>query len=129
MKRLRLRTLEDLKPLIKLGKYRIGSHAIRHARCEGFSEQDMIGTLLYGKELLRYKEDQRLLVLGHIQVSETVKIPLHVVAEYATPKRVDIVTAFIPKDEHRVISRTRLAEMLRYDKHVVQSRMVGSAFS
>lgn len=129
MNRLRIRTLKDLQPLVKTGKYRLGSHAVKHARAEGFNEKDMVYALLHGKELLRYQEEQRLLVLGYMHISPEVKLPLHVIVEYATPRRVDIVTAFIPKDPHRVISRTRLAEMLRYDKHTVQSRIVGTALS
>jgi len=129
MKRLRLRTLKELQPLIKVGKYRLGTHAKKHARAEGFSEKDIVYALLHGKELLRYQEDERLLVLGYMHISPEVTIPLHVIVEYATPRRVDIVTAFIPKDPNRVISRTRLAELLRYDKHKVESSMVGNAFS
>lgn len=129
MKKIRYRTLEDLRPLIRVGKYRLGPHATQHAKCEGFTEKDMIGTLLYGRELMRYHEDERLLVLGYIQLKSDIQIPLHVVIEYSTPRRVDIVTAFIPKDAHRVISRTRLAEMLRYDQHKPRSQIVGQALS
>ena len=127
MKRPKVRTLQDLRPIIKQGNYRIGPHAIRHASCEGFTEKDIIGTLLYGKELLRYREDERLLALGYIHVSSEVRIPLHVVLEYAKPRWVDVVTAFIPRDAHRVVSRTRLAEMLRYDKHAPVVQIVGNA--
>ena len=125
MKRLKTRTLKDLQPLIKEGNYRIGPHAVKHAHCEGFTERDIYAALLYGKELVRYKEDQRLLVLGYIHVSPQVKIPLHVVAEYKQFRQVDVVTAFIPKEAHRVVSRERLAEILRYDRHKVKARVVG----
>lgn len=115
-RRPRVRTLAELRPLVREGRYRIGPHAARHAACEGFTERDIVGTVLYGRELLRYVEDQRLLVLGHIQLSPEVRIPLHVVLEYTRPRQVDVVTAFIPDDAHRVVSRARLAEMLRYDR-------------
>lgn len=115
-KRLRVRTLDDLRPLVAEGKYRVGPHAWQHAACEGFVEKDMVAAALFGQELLRYVEDERLLALGFIYMSASVKIPLHVVLEYAKPRWVDIVTAYIPQNAHRPTSRARLAERLRYDK-------------
>lgn len=114
--RLRVRTLEDLQPLVQDGRYRIGPHALRHAACEGFAEKDMVAAALYGQELVRYLEDERLLALGYIYPSPAVKIPLHVVLEYARPRWVDIVTAYIPVKAYSAVSRTRLAEILRYDQ-------------
>jgi len=119
------RTLSDLRPLVKQGLYRIGNHAAKHAACEGFTESDIVQTVLYGRELMRYWEDERLLVLGYLPVSASVKIPLHVVVEYSGQRRVDVVTAFIPHDPHRVPSRARLAEVLRYDRDQPESRLVG----
>jgi len=111
----RRRVLEDLKPLVREGKYRIARHAVRHAAAEGFTEVDIVATILHGRELVRYLEDERLLVLGWLPVSAEVKLPLHVVLEFSKPRFVDVVTAFIPRDPHRAPSRTRLAEVLRYD--------------
>ena len=122
----RVRTLQDLKPHMREGRYRIGPHATKHAACEGFTERDIVATVLYGRELLRYSQDERLLVLGWISPSPTVKIPLHVVLEYAKPRWVDVVTAFIPNEAHRVVSRARLAEMLRYDREDRTMRQIGS---
>ncbi len=119
------RTLGDLRPLVKQGRYRIGSHAAKHAACEGFTEVDIVQTVLHGRELMRYLEDQRLLVLGYLPVSAAVRIPLHVVLEYRAHRWVDVVTAFIPDDPHRVPSRARIAEALRYDGHEPRSRVVG----
>ena len=115
-KRLRTRTLPDLQPLVQEGRYRVGPHAFRHASCEGFAEKDIIAAALYGRELVRYLQDERLLALGYICPSPEVRIPLHVVLEYSRPRWVDIVTAYIPDQAHRAISRARLAELLRYDK-------------
>lgn len=123
----RVRTLQELKPLLQEGKYRIAPHAQRHAACEGFNEGDMLGAALYGRELLRYLHDERLLVLGYIHPSPMVEIPLHVVLEYSKPRWVDIVTAFIPEHAHRAVSRARLAEMLRYDREKPYKRFVGNA--
>lgn len=126
-KRPKVRTLEELRPLIREGRYRVGSHAVRHANCEGFTERDMVSAILYGRELLRYWQDQRLLALGYIRPSADIQIPLHVVIEYKKTRWIDIVTAFIPEEAHRVVSRGRLAEMLRHDRHEVKSRFVGPA--
>jgi hypothetical protein len=82
---------------------------------EGFTERDVVMTLLHGRELARYLDDRRLLVLGWLPVSRAVRLPLHVVAEYGRPRWVDVVTAFIPTDPHRVVSRRRLAELVRPD--------------
>lgn len=123
----RRRTLADLQPLVRQGHYRIGSHAVRHATCEGFTEHDIVATMLLGRELMRYWQDERLLVLGYLPVSATVRLPLHVVLEYSKPRWVDVVTAFIPAEPHRVISRARIAEALRYDRqHPVPSKVVPS---
>lgn len=119
------RSLADLKPLVRQGHYRIARHAVRHASCEGFTERDIVATVLFGRELMRYLLDERLLVLGWVPVSAEVKIPLHVVLEYRKQRWVDVVTAFIPEDPHRVISRVRLAESLRYDGHEPEVRLVG----
>ena len=114
---LRKRELAELRPLVRDGRYRIGPHAVAHAACEGFTERDIVATILHGHELMRYPQDERLLVLGWVPVSRDVKIPLHVVVEYAKPRWVDVVTAFIPDRPHRVVSRARLAEVLRRDVH------------
>lgn len=119
-------TLVDLRPLLLEGSYRIAEHARQHAQCEGFTEHDIIQVSLNGHELMRYPHDKRLLVLGYIEVSASVTIPLHVVLEYGSKPWVDVVTAFIPKHPHRVISRTRLAEVLRHDRHVVMRKASGA---
>ena len=108
-----VRSLEELRPFVRDGRYRLGPHATRHAIAEGFTERDVVMTLLHGRELARYLDDRRLLVLGWLPAGRQVRLPLHVVAEYGRPRWVDVVTAFIPRDPHRVVSRRRLAQMLR----------------
>jgi len=113
----RRRTLDDLRPLVRSGQYRLGPHATRHAACEGFTERDVVDVVLTGRELVRYLHDERLLVLGYLVIGRVVRIPLHVVLEYRRSRWVDVVTAFIPADPHRPVSRRRLAEILRHDRH------------
>jgi hypothetical protein len=103
------RRLEDLQELIWCGRYSVKPHAAQHARAEGFTESDIVETLLNGRELAVYPQDQRILVLGYIRVSSQLKIPLHVVVDYSPYRWVDVVTAFIPDQPYRVISRERVA--------------------
>lgn len=124
-RRPRRRCLDDLRPLIRNGRYRIGRHAARHAAAEGFTERDIVATVLHGRELMRYLADERMLVLGWLPVSRQVRLPLHVVLEFSRPRWVDVVTAFIPDDPHRVVSRRRLAEALRWDAHEPRHELVG----
>jgi hypothetical protein len=119
------RTLEELRPHVRDGRYRLGPHAVRHAASEGFEERDVVMALLHGRELARYLDDQRLLVLGWVPVSPSVRVPLHVVAGYGRPRWVDVVTAFVPRDPHRVVSRRRLAELLRHDRDAPVVRRIG----
>ncbi len=112
---MKLRRLADLVPYVREGRYRIGPHVARHMRAEGFTELDVVRAVEYGRELAVYPEDARMLVLGYIVVSPRLKLPLHVVLEYRKPRFVDIVTAFIPREPHRVYSRARLALLVRFD--------------
>ncbi len=109
------RRLAELVPLVREGRYRLGPHVARHMRAEGFTELDVVRAIEYGRELAVYPEDARMLVLGYIVVSPRLKLPLHVVLEYARPRFLDVVTAFIPNEPHRVYSRARLAALLRFD--------------
>jgi len=120
------RSLAELRPHVRDGRYRLGPHVTRHALAEGFTEQDVVMTLLHGRELARYLEDHRLLVLGWLPAGRDVRLPLHVVAEYGRPRWVDVVTAFIPSDPHRIVSRLRLAELLRPDPQGATVRRAGA---
>jgi hypothetical protein len=111
----KLRRLEDLLPHLKEGRYRLGPHVAKHMLQEGFTELDVLKALEWGRELAIYPEDGRMLVLGYMVFPPRLRLPLHVVLDYTPPRRVDIVTAFIPKKPHQVYSRSRLAALLRFD--------------
>jgi hypothetical protein len=121
----KLRRLSDLLPLIREGRYRLGSHAARHMLQEGFTELDILRALEWGRELCIYPEDGRMLVLGYMVFPPRLKLPLHVVLDYTPPRQVDIVTAFIPKEPYRVYSRARLAVLLRHDRALEEVRWTG----
>lgn len=111
----KIRRLHSLLEHIETGRYRIGPHAVRHMLQEGFLERDVLTALRWGRELAVYPEDARMLVLGYMVFAGRLKLPLHVVLDYAKPRWVDIVTAFIPERPHHVYSRARLAALLRFD--------------
>lgn len=111
----KLRRLPDLLPHLREGRYRLGPHVAKHMLQEGFTELDVLKALEWGRELAIYPEDGRMLVLGYMVFPPRLRLPLHVVLDYTPPRRVDIVTAFIPKEPHRVYSRSRLAALLRFD--------------
>jgi len=114
-KRPRIRRLEELLPYIREGRYRIGPHVAKHMLQEGFIEHDVLQAVEWGREMAVYPDDQRMLVLGYMVFPPQLKLPLHVVLEYREHRRVDVVTAFIPKKPHQVYSRARIAAILRYD--------------
>ena len=121
----KLRRLTDILPLLKEGRYRLGPHVAKHMLQEGFTELDVLKALEWGRERCIYPEDGRMLGLGYMVFPPRLKLPLHVVLDYTPPRRVDIVTAFIPKDPHRVYSRARLAALLRRDRALEEVRWTG----
>lgn len=121
----KLRRLEDLLIHIREGRYRLGPHVAKHMLQEGFTEEDVLRALEWGRELAIYPEDQRMLVLGYMVFPPRLRLPLHVVLDYTTPRYVTLVTAFIPKDPYRVYSRRRLAVLLRFDGALEEVRYTG----
>lgn len=115
----------QLRDAVYDSRYRICDHAIQHARAEGFLEHDILEVLLSGRVRAVYTEDSRWLVCGYFE-AHGVRLPLHIVVEHFRDGQVDIVTAFVPKQPHHIISRARLALMLRYDEQQVRSRTAPS---
>src|SRR4030067_2104354 len=90
--------LEDIKRLIKCGKYRIRIHAIRHMIEEGFNEEDIIETVTGRSKILEdYSDEFRCLIWGRFHFTDRTTSPLHIVCEYPRNSLVDIVTAYIPQ--------------------------------
>ena len=110
-----------LRDAVYDGRYHLCPHAISHARAEGFLEHDVLNVLLTGRVRAVYTQERRWLVCGYFEACG-VALPLHVVAEPHRDGHVDIVTAFVPKHPHHIISRARLAVMLRYDDEHVRAR-------
>lgn len=110
-----------LRDAVYDSRYHICPHAIQHARAEGFLEHDIMHVLLAGRVRAVYPDDHRWLVCGYFE-AHRVRLPLHVVVQHYRDGHVDIVTAFVPKHPHHIISRARLAVMLRYDEERVRLR-------
>lgn len=103
-----------LRDLVYDGHYHVCPHAVGHARAEGFLEPDIVNVLVSGRVRAVYPQDGRFLVCGFFE-SGGIRLPLHVVAQ-VYQGGLDVVTAFIPKHPHHIISRARLAVLLRWDE-------------
>ena len=57
--------LEEIQRKVKAGQYAVRHHAVIHAVKEGFTEADMIYTVLHGKIIEEYPERDRCLVHCH----------------------------------------------------------------
>lgn len=109
-----------LREAVLSGDFAIKAHAREHARGEGFLEHDVLGVLMSGRVRAVYVHENRWLVAGYFH-SVGVKLPLHVVVE-PHDEGFDVVTAFVPRQPHEILSRRRLAVMLRYDREEVAGR-------
>ncbi|PNY82826.1 DUF4258 domain-containing protein [Deinococcus koreensis] len=113
-----------LRAAVYDGAYHLCPHAIGHARAEGFLEHDILNVLLSGRVRAVYPDDHRWLVCGQFEACG-VSLPLHVVVQHFRSGvgggHIDIVTAFVPRHPHHVISRARLAVMLRYDDEQIRT--------
>ena len=117
------RAHQKLRDLVFDARYDVRPHAIGHARAEGFLEHDIVAVLVSGRVRAVYPQDRRLLVCGYFE-AHGYTLPLHVVVELGEQNDwLDVVTAFVPKHPHHVVSRARLALMLRWDQEQVRSRV------
>ncbi|MCC6545476.1 MAG: DUF4258 domain-containing protein [Nitrospirae bacterium] len=90
--------LESITERVKAGKYRLRIHAVRHMIEEGFSEGNIIQSIIGGGDIIEnYTDDHRCLIFGNFHFSETTISPLHVICDYSMSDFVDIVTAYIPQ--------------------------------
>jgi hypothetical protein len=90
--------VEIIRNRVRTGNYLIKSHAVVHALKEGFERKHMVEAVLEGSIIEEYPDDQRALICGKTSLSQSLKIYLHVVCEYADPVYVEFVTAYIPDE-------------------------------
>ncbi|MBV7329220.1 DUF4258 domain-containing protein [Chloroflexi bacterium TSY] len=91
--------IETIRQKVRNGDYLVRNHAVLHALKEGFVQQDMVNAILNGQIIEAYPDDKRVLVCGHTDLDEHVKIYLHVVCEHADPDYIEFVTAYIPDEK------------------------------
>lgn len=90
--------LFQIKTLVEARQYRTRIHAVRHMIEEGFTEHDLIDSILGRSRILEdYSADRRCLLLCYFHMNGKVRCPLHVVCDYTNDEVVDIVTAYIPE--------------------------------
>ena len=90
--------LAGIKALVAAQRYRVRVHAVRHMLEEGFDENDLIAALTIRSKIVEdYPDESRCLILGYFSFSENAISPLHIICDYASSERVDLVTAYIPQ--------------------------------
>ncbi len=93
-----LELLSLIKSLTGSGSYRVRLHAVRHMIEEGFSEENMIEAITGRSRIIEhYPEEERCLILGYFAMTESTRLPLHLICDYSQEGVVDIVTAYIPQ--------------------------------
>jgi len=94
----RLEPLVLIQELVRTGRYRLRSHAVRHMIEEGFDEHNLIEAVQGKLRLVEeYSEESRYLILGYFHFTPQRRSPLHLVCDLTNPEVVDIVTAYIPQ--------------------------------
>lgn len=88
--------LAQIKALVTEGKYTFCEHTMVHGLEDGFEKVHCIGAMLDGRELERYVDECRVLILGWAHLTTKTLIPLHVVCDYRDPANLRIITAYIP---------------------------------
>ncbi len=77
--------LETIRERVGRGNYFVKSHAVIHASKEGFNEPHMVQAILNGKIIEVYPTEQRVLVCGQANLTESIRIYLHVVCAMFRP--------------------------------------------
>ena len=88
--------IEIIRERVRRGDYLIKSHAVAHALKEGFNRKHMVEAILNGKIVEDYPSEQRVLICGQAALTETTRIYLHVVCEYADPVYTEFITTYVP---------------------------------
>ena len=96
-----------IQTMVRQGKYRVKSHAVRHMFEEGFDEAQCVEALLNGSVLEEYLEEDRCLVVGTFHWRANTRSHLHVICDYSQTDRVELVTAYIPGPPEWISPRWR----------------------
>lgn len=93
--------LKRIQEAARKEAYALRPHAVSHMLAEGFNEKDIIESILDGKIIEHYNDEDRCLIAGTFELSLTSKEYLHIVIDYWSERKeiewIDIVTAYIPR--------------------------------
>lgn len=92
--------IETIRERIRVGNYLVKGHVILHALKEGFDRNHIIEAIFNGAIIEEYQDDRRVLICGRSTLTESVSIYLHIVCEYSDPIFVELITAYIPDENH-----------------------------
>jgi hypothetical protein len=90
--------IEIIRERVRTGNYILKSHVALHALKEGFVREHIVEAILEGAIIEEYPNERRVLICGKTSLSRNAGIYLHTVCEYANPKYIEIVTAYIPDE-------------------------------
>ena len=88
-----IRTIQDH---VRQGYYLVKAHAYHHFLKEGFTPEHVEAAILSGEIIEEYPRQNRALVCGKAVLDARTTVYLHVVCEFHSERRIDIVTAYIP---------------------------------
>lgn len=88
--------IETLRQLVLAKRYQIKIHAVQHALQEGFSEKEIIATVMAGSIIEQYPDRNRVLICGAVLFNVGTEMYLHVVCEQNYADQVELVTAYVP---------------------------------
>lgn len=89
--------IDRIRELVAQGRFTVKSHVIRHMLEEGFERNHCADAVLNGHILEEYPEEQRCLIVGTFDWTETVTDHLHVVVDFSDSEWLDSVTAYMPR--------------------------------
>ena len=89
--------LRRIDECLQKGAYKLKRHVFIHAMEEGFEERHVLEALGQGKLIEAMPREERCLICGRFQWSETSGDHLHIVVDLSKPDRIEIVTAYIPR--------------------------------
>jgi hypothetical protein len=95
--------LEEIRACLERGSFSVTDHALTEGFKDGITVADMMRAVQTGKNIDRYPERHRCLILG-----QTVNgIPIHVVVDFRSRHTVDIITTYIPQKDQWIKSQIR----------------------
>ena len=85
--------LEQIRQLVREGKYFYYTHALLEAKKDGVEPEDIVTVILTGEIIEEYPDRKRLLIYGRMAN----RLPLHVVCDHSTANLVIIPTVYVPR--------------------------------